>query len=472
MRLQIPFFLLLFPLFSNSQSLFVNTYGSTSAEERAFDMVILSDHSVITVGDRYETSTFERTGYLLKVNGSGAEEWNRQVSGNEDIYGTTICLLPNGNVLAAGYDYDVPNQEYGIMLAAFQSGNGLPVYQKTHELAQRAKVVGIVPMSDNGAIILCEYGSSSNFTNLLCRVDSNGDTLWTSILNPYPNNETPYGIELLSDGVIVSGSVKGTNSNTDNRYFIKADLDGNLVWENLDDQSIMEIGGKISVNPNGGYYSVATQRVSGTSYFKQLGSAVDANGNVDWTYTYSSITDRIDFGYGVATMPDGGAVFLGSAYPSDTANFRDLFLVRTDATGTETWSRYFGGLGADVGYEVQVDGDQIVAVGKSDVNSSEDIMIVRSDFNGYAGVGISEHAQFAKWSIYPNPFTETINIQSDLPASTSLPAEIVDLSGRVLWQSSIPNRASVNLARLPAGTYLLRSLDPNIPMTARICKTE
>ena len=94
-------------------------------------MVILSDHSVITIGDRYETSTFQRTGYLLKVDADGNEEWTRQITGNDDIYGTTICQLPNGNVLTAGYDYAVPNREYGLMIAVFQSGNGLPVYQKT-----------------------------------------------------------------------------------------------------------------------------------------------------------------------------------------------------------------------------------------------------------------------------------------------------------------------------------------------------
>lgn len=457
MRLLITFFIFLLPCFSFSQSLFQRTYGTASAEERAFDMVILSDHSVITIGDRYETSTFSRTGYLLKVDGDGNEEWNRQLSSNEDVYGTAICSLANGNVLVSGYDEDVPTQDYGLLVASFQSSNGLPVYQKTHEFGQRTKAVSAVPMTDNGAIILCEYGSASNYTNLLCRVDADGDTLWTRTVNPYPNSETPTDLELLSDGLIISGSVKGTTSTTENRFFIKTDLDGNQLWVNEDDVADMEIGAKMCINPNGGFYSAATKRLTGTSQFKVHGSSVDDNGNVGWRETYSMQTDKIDFGYSVATMPDGGAVIIGSAYKADTSNFRDLFMVRTDANGTEVWSRYYGGSGADVGYEVKVDDNQIVAIGKSDINNSEDILILRTDLNGNAAVGITEARTEFAYRVYPNPFSETLNFQASKNNNLPVIIQIADLQGRVLWQSSIANTASVNLAWLPAGTYLLRT---------------
>ena len=98
MRLATTFFIFLFPLLSFSQNLFVNTFGINSAEERAFDMVVLSDGSVITVGDRYDTDNSQRTGHLLKVDPFGFEEWNRQLLSNQDLYATTICQLPNGNV--------------------------------------------------------------------------------------------------------------------------------------------------------------------------------------------------------------------------------------------------------------------------------------------------------------------------------------------------------------------------------------
>lgn len=451
------FFIFLFPLFSFAQSLFQRTYGTASSEERAFDLVILPDHSIITIGDRYETSTFLRTGHLVKVNGNGDQEWVREIAGNEDIYGTAICQLTNGNVLAAGYDYDVPNQEYGLMVATFQSGNGLPVYQKTHQFDQRTKAVAAVPSASNGAYILCEYGTSSNHTNLLCEVDAAGDTLWSKILNPYPNSETPTDIELLSDGLIITGSVEGTSSGTENRFFIQTDLQGNIIWENEDDVAAMEIGGKMCINPNGGFYSVATTRVPGTSYFKMLGSAVDENGSVLWSETYGQQTDRIDFGYSVAPLPDGGAVFVGSGFQSDTSNFRDLFLVRTDAAGTPVWEKFYGGWGADVGYEVRMDGEFIVAAGKADVNNSEDVLILRADLNGNTTVGIMESSASSGIRAFPNPFIDLLTIEPIAnPLSLPLDFHITDITGKTLWEGSVSKAATYNLSWLPAGTYFIR----------------
>jgi hypothetical protein len=52
MRLIFTSVLLLIISSASAQSLFLNTYGTLGAEERAFDMVVLADGSVITIGDR------------------------------------------------------------------------------------------------------------------------------------------------------------------------------------------------------------------------------------------------------------------------------------------------------------------------------------------------------------------------------------------------------------------------------------
>ena len=156
-------------------------------------------------------------------------------------------------------------------------------------------------------------------------------------------------------------------------------------------------------------------------------------------------------------MPDGGAVFIGSAFKSDTSNFRDLFLVRTDASGNELWSMYYGASGAETGYDVQVDADQIVACGKADVNDSEDIIILRTDLNGNTSVGINDQNLRNNFNIFPNPFTDVLNITVSDKKGNAHSVKITDLSGRILWQSSVTNRASVNLTWLPAGIYLLHA---------------
>lgn len=438
-----------------AQSLFENTYGTLGAEERAFDMVILDDGSVITAGDRYETSTFERTGYLLKVDADGNEQWNRQLTGNADLFGTTICLLPNGNVLAAGYDYDVPNQDYGMIVAEYQSGNGLPVYQETHEFSQNTEAVAVVPMADNGAIVLCEFGTSSDHTNLLCRINAVGDTLWTKTYDVYPNSENPSGLVLLNDGVVIAGSVTGQSTGTENLYFIKTDFDGNQIWENEDQSWPPEIAGRFTVDPNGGFFATATSQVTGMSFYKIIGMHVSETGVVGWREMYSTHTDRFDLGYDVAAMPDGGAVFVGSAHRVDSTNFRDLVLIRTDASGNEIWTRFYGDFGSETGYRVMVDGEHIIASGKADVDNSEDIFIVKADFDGNT-VGIHELPDGSQFKTFPNPTSDFLTILHPSILQEVIDVSLIDLTGRQIWNSTFQKTNNYNLSTLPNGMYLLR----------------
>lgn len=415
-------------------------------------MVILPDHSIITVGDRYETSTFARTGYLLKVDADGNEQWNRQLSSNAELYGSSICLLPNGNVFVAGYDYDVPNRNFGIVVAEYNSSNGLPVYQHTHEFGKDAEARDVVPMADNGAIVLSTYEDASTKTNMLVRFNSDGDTLWTKLVDPYPGKEDPKELQLVSNGLVITGSVHSGSS--DNVLIIGTDMDGNIQWQQEYTSSGLEFGEAITPNPSGGYYVAGTTNDIGNGGLDLLAMKVDASGQVLWRKGFGRSGNEL--GYDVALMPDGGAVFTGSLYPADTASFRDLGLIRTNADGDTLWTRYFGGVRTETGYEVQVDGNTIVVCGKADVNNSEDIIILRADFDGNAAVGIHETTAENRWNIYPNPFTESINISSNSPANRPISMEVLDLSGRVLSRSTVTHRTSLNLAWLPSGTYLLR----------------
>jgi hypothetical protein len=468
MRFLLTSFLLSFITLSQAQSLFFNTYGTNEAEERAFDMVILDDGSIITAGDRYATSNAQRTGYLLKVDSDGNEQWGRQLTSNSFLFGTSICQLPNGNVFVAGYDYDVPNRNYGIVVAAYNASNGVPIYQTTHELDEDAEARDVIPMPDNGAIVLASYETASTVTCLLVRLNASGDTVWTRPVNPYPGNEEPRELALLSDGLMIVGSVR--SGTTDNVFIVKTDLDGNIIWDQEYPSSGLEFGESIVENPSGGFYVAGTTNAIGNGGLDVLAMKVDATGQLIWANAYGRGGNEL--GYDVDVMPDGGAIFTGSLYKADTSNFRDLALIRTDAAGEVLWTRYFGDVYKETGHEVQVDGDYIVACGKADINNSENVAIVRADINGNAGVGINDSHNDPPFTIYPNPFVESVYLEWETNQTLPISIMISDLTGKVLWQSSVTNRASVNLAWLPPGTYLLSGFRNGHPFVSRLVKSE
>ena len=465
MRLLILSILVLISSIAQAQSLFFNTYGTNQAEERAFDMVVMDDGSIITIGDRHETSTGERSGHLLKVDADGNEQWNRQLTSNSFLYGTTICQLPNGNVFIAGYDYDVPNRNYGIVVAEYNESNGLPVYQSTYELAQDAQGRDVVPMPDNGAMVLASYETVSATTNLLVRFDSSGDTVWTKLVNPYAGSEEPRELALLSDGLMIVGSVH--SGSTDNVFIVKTDMDGNILWEEEYPSSGLEFGESIVEIPSGGFYIAGTTNAIGNGGLDLLAMKVDATGQLLWAKGFGRGGNEL--GYDVDVMPDGGAIFTGSIYKADTSNFRDLGLIRTDSAGDTLWTRYFGDVYKESGHEVKVDGDHIVACGKGDLNNSENVIILRADFNGNA-VGINEHASDYGFVVYPNPFVESITVQLNANDTRPFPIQVSDMMGKILWSGSMQNGAMIDLNWLPPGTYFLSAFHEDRPLTVKLLK--
>jgi len=449
MRLIITLFFFLFPFFTFSQSLFFNTYGTANAEERAFDMVVLDDGSVITIGDRYETTSFKRTGYLLKVDADGNEQWNRQLNSNAELYGTTICHLPNGNVFVSGYDYDVPNQNFGIVVAEYNETNGLSVYQQTHEFLQDAEAKDVIPMPDNGAIVLSTFENSSTKTNMLVRFSATGDTVWTKLVDPFAGGESPREMALLTDGIVITGSVN--SGSIDNVFALMTDLDGNIQWQEEYPSSGIEFGESIAEIPTGGFYIAGTSNAIGSGGLDLLAIKIDASGQLVWATDFGR--NGSELGYDIATMPDGGAVLTGSAYKADTSNFRDLALIRIDANGDEIWTSYFGNVRGETGYEVQIDGNQIVVCGKADVNNSEDVIVIRADFNGNANVGINDIETSVAWNIYPNPFTEQLTVRLTDVLTEPIALRITDISGRVVLKTIVHRTENIDVSTLRSGIY-------------------
>ena len=102
--------------------------------------------------------------------------------------------------------------------------------------------------------------------------------------------------------------------------------------------------------------------------------AFSATAAVTWEKTFGgSAWDQIEAGQrgeetgAVEQTEDGGYIIVASTR-SFGAGFYDVYLIKTDANGNETWSKTFGGTGQEMGTSVQeiTDGEYIIA---GDTNS-------------------------------------------------------------------------------------------------------
>jgi hypothetical protein len=215
----------------------------------------------------------------------------------------------------------------------------------------------------------------------LIKTDANGNRVWEKTFGGR-YLDIGYSVKQTSDGGYIIVGVILQKSNTFyflDVYLIKTDKDGNKVWEKALEGNKSEIGYSVQQTSDGGYI-VTGQTVwsplGGTGgYFKKsdvLLIKADANGNKVWEKTYGGNT--MDRGYSVQQTNDGGYVITG-----DTAGY--LYLIKTDANGNKIWEKAFKGgeTSPFTGQSVQQtsDGGYIIAGSAPDL-----FYLIKTDANG------------------------------------------------------------------------------------------
>lgn len=220
----------------------------------------------------------------------------------------------------------------------------------------------------------------------LVRLSSSGEVLWQRCLgnvgNGYLNNTSlysfgPFGIAATTDGgVAIAGSYAGTidfgaggvTAGPTSQTFIAVYAgDGTLRFTRLFsfDTSSYCLG---LASSGTGHLAVNALAFSADSFFVQQ---VDENGNDEWTYQTSSVSNEGWASGAVQYAASGDVVFAGMYYGTfetpdgaiTSLGGDDLFVTRLHADGTHQWTRSIGGTSGDRfgGLAVAVDGSTYVS---------------------------------------------------------------------------------------------------------------
>jgi len=309
---------------------------------------------------------FTIVGFLLA--GTGLADtpdtlWTQTYGGTSNDYCNCVQQTNDGGFIMGGNTYSFGAGSWDALVIKTDA-TGNVSWSKTFGGSDSDYCYGAQQTTDGGFIIAgftYSFGAGGHADAWIIKTDANGNETWS---NTFGGSLSEYGRSLqqtTDGGFIIAGSSKSYGAGDWDVYLIKADANGNEVWSQSYGGSSEDNGWSVQQTDEGGYIIAGYTHSHGAGGGDVWLIKTDANGNETWSNTFGG--SEFDFGFSVEQATDGGYIIAGATYSfGSSSTFTDAYLVKTDANGNETWSKNFGGNDFDYGQSVQQtdDGGYIV----------------------------------------------------------------------------------------------------------------
>ena len=177
------------------------------------------------------------------------------------------------------------------------------------------------------------------------------DTMWTKTFGG-TNIDVGHCVqETVDGGYIITGYTRSFGAMSGrNVWLIKTDAFGNEEWNNAFGGNDDDEGYSVQQTADSGYIIAGYTKSFGSGLNDVFLVKTDASGNEIWSKTFGGTQD--DEGYSLVVTKDSGFVIAGVT-SSFGAGSRDVWLIKTDPSGNVVWNKTFGGLSSDGAWYVQ-----------------------------------------------------------------------------------------------------------------------
>lgn len=189
-------------------------------------------------------------------------------------------------------------------------------------------------------------------------------------------------------GYIIAGATSSYGNGTSDVYLLKLDSNGIFKWHKALGDVNVDQGYCVRQTSDTGYVIAGYTNSVGFGGYDMYLIKTDKLGNVQWAKTYGG--PDWDFAFSVRQTPDNGYIITGGTYSFGNGD-EDVYIVRTNAVGDTLWTRTYGGVGEDVGNEVQntSDGGFIISGSSKSYpfDTVTNVCIIKTDLNGDTSTG-------------------------------------------------------------------------------------
>lgn len=363
---------------------FVRTFGGTASDEGK-SVQQTNDGGYIVVGYTDSYGAGNNDVYLIKTNSTGTVEWTNTFGGAENDIGVSLQQTSDGGFIIAGYTRSFGAGSYDVYLIKTDAGGDL-TWAKTYGTPDVDYSQSVRETTDGGFIVTGYTNSSGTYDVYLIKTESNGDTGTTGWTRTYGGTGNDYGRSVYQTndrGFIITGNTNSIGNGSYDVYLIKTDAAGTQTWAHSFGGAGSDIGFSVQQTSDDGFIITGNTNSDGAGSSDVYLIKTDPDGNTAWPpRTFGGVNS--DIGYSVQPTDDGGYIITGSTNSTGAGN-NDVYLIKTDGNGNQSWTRTYGGGNNDIGLSVQQtidDGYVITGYTFSTGAGSDDIYLIKTDENG------------------------------------------------------------------------------------------
>jgi uncharacterized delta-60 repeat protein len=309
--------------------------------------------------------------------------WIETLGGANDDRGFGIAVDASGNVYVTGYTQSSGAGDADVLIAKYNS-SGTIQWQRTLGGAGNDQGYGIA-VDGSGNVYITGYTASSGAGGqdvLIAKYDTSGTIQWQRTLGG-ASNDYGYGIAVDGSGnVYVTGYTASSGAGDGDFLIAKYDTSGAIQWQRTLGGAGSDFGFGIAVDGSGNVYITGITNSSGAGNYDVLIAKYDTSGTIQWQRTLGGV--NIDGGYGIAVDSSGNVYITGATLSSGAGDY-DALIVKYNTSGTIQWQRTLGGVNADVGQGIAVDGSGNVYITRYTNSSGAggvDVLIAKYNTSG------------------------------------------------------------------------------------------
>jgi regulation of enolase protein 1 (concanavalin A-like superfamily) len=267
--------------------------------------------------------------------------WSKTFGRSFGDYGHSVEQTSDGGYVVAGCAFtDYVSQDDVCMVRVDSSGQ--EIWYKTLGGPSSDEGNSVKQTSDGGYVIVghtFSYGTDDRDVWLI-KTDANGDTLWTRTFGGV-NPDGGTSVQQTSDGgYIIAGYACSFGAGDVDVWLIKTDDHGDTLWTRAFGGASADNGAAVQQTSDGGYIIAGSTCSLGAGDADVWLIKTDNHGDTLWTRAFGGAS--AENGAAVQQTSDGGYILAGST-ESYGAGDRDVWLLKTDASGNKVWTRRSAG---------------------------------------------------------------------------------------------------------------------------------